>query len=307
MKLFTREEVSSLLEPDALIEAVAAALADVSAGRASVPQRIAAFSPAGLLGAMAAYVPSLDTLAAKLVSLFPENRDRPTHQALIAVFDPRTGTPTAVMDGTEVTAQRTAAASALAVRLLAREDAQVLAILGTGVQARSHARYVPRVRGFREILIAGRDAAKAEEIARQIPGARAAGIEEAVRAADVICAATHSPEPIVRDDWVRPGAHVGSVGVNREGSELEPALFDRALIAVEARAAAFAPFPAGASELRGRDPAAAVELGELVAKGREGRSSAGQITLYKSVGIAAEDAAAAALVLRRGAGREVGI
>src|SRR5437870_253303 len=192
MKLFTREEISSLLDPDALIEAVAAALADVSAGRASIPPRIAAFTRAGLLGAMAAYVPSLDTLVAKLVSLFPENRDRPTHQALIAVFDPRTGTPIAVMDGTEVTAQRTAAASALAVRLLAREDAKVLAILGTGVQARSHARYVPRVRRFREILVAGRDAAKAEELARQIPGARATGIEEAVRAADVICATTHS-------------------------------------------------------------------------------------------------------------------
>ena len=298
MRLFSRAEVEALLEPGALIEAVAAALADVSAGRASLPPRIAAFTPQGLLGGMVGYVPSLDALAAKLVSVFPQNRDRPSHQALIVAFDPHTGTPLAVMDGTEITAQRTAAASALATRLLAREDAQTLAIVGTGVQALSHARYLPRVRKFREILIAGRDRMKAAQLATQIPGARAAMIEAAVRAAQVVCVTTHAHDPVVRSEWVQPGAHVNSVGLHAQGSELDPELISRARIAVESRASAFATFPAGAFELRGYNPAHAVELGELLSGTRKGRTSPDEITLYKSVGIAAEDAAAAALVLR---------
>ena len=139
-----REEVAALLEPAALIDAVATALADLSAGSASVPPRIAAFTPLGLLGAMVGYVPSLDVLAAKLVAVFPQNAAMPTHRALVAVFDPRTGAPQAILDGEEITAQRTAAVSALATRLLARVDAEVLAIVGTGVQAASHARYPAR-------------------------------------------------------------------------------------------------------------------------------------------------------------------
>jgi len=294
-----RAEVEALLEPDALIEAVAAALVEVSAGRVSLPPRVAAFTEAGLLAAMPAHVQALDALAAKLVTVFPQNRDRPTHQAIIALFDPRNGSLLLLLDGTAITAQRTAAASALAARLLARDDAQVLAIVGTGVQALSHARYLPRARKFQEILVAGRDKAKAERLAAQVPGARAAAIEDAVRAADVICAVTDADQPVLRREWLRPGAHLGSVGFSKEGSELDEASLAQALIAVESRAAAFAPHPAGAWELRGRDPAAAVELGELLCGARAGRTSREQLTLYKSVGIAAEDAAAAALVFVR--------
>ena len=220
MILLRREEVRALLDPEALIDAVAAALVDVSAGTASVPPRIAAFTEVGLLGAMVGYVPSLGVLAAKLVAVFPQNTGMPTHRALIAVFDPRTGTPVAVLDGEEITAQRTAAASALATRLLAREDAAVLAVVGTGVQAASHARYVSRVRRFRTVLVAGRDPAKAAKLAAEI-GGQPATIEEAVRSADVICATTHAREPVVRMHWVRPGTHVNSVGLNPEGQELD--------------------------------------------------------------------------------------
>jgi ornithine cyclodeaminase len=303
MILLRREEVAGLLEPDALVEAVSSALLDLSAGRASVPARIASFTPAGLLGAMVGYVPSLDTLAAKLVSVFPANVGAPTHQALIAVFDPRSGTPIALMDGEEITAQRTAAASALATRLLAREDARVLAVIGTGVQARSHARYVARVRKFREIVVAGRDPAKAAALATDL-GARSAGIEEAVRSADVICAATHAREPVVERSWLRPGAHVNSVGLNPQGRELGS--LSGVLVAVESRASAFAPPPAGANDLRGFPAADAVELGELLSSARPGRTSEDQVTVYKSVGVAAEDAAAASLVLRRARERGVG-
>ena len=300
MIVLGREEVAALLDPEALVECVSVALADLSAGRASVPPRIACFTPAGLLGAMAAYVPSLDALAAKLVSVFPQNAGIPTHHALIAVFDPRTGAPVAILDGEEITAQRTAAASAIATGLLARADAQTLAIVGTGVQAASHARYVARVRRFRSVLVAGRDPARAEKLAAQV-GGRAVAIAEAVETADVICAATHAREPVVLRKWLRPGAHLNSVGLNPQGRELDEVT--GALVAVESRASALAPPPAGANELQGIEAAGVVELGELISGARAGRTSAGQITIYKSVGVAAEDAAAAALVLQRARAR----
>src|SRR5437763_12545867 len=171
MLILNRAEVRELLDLDALVDALAAAHADLSAGRASMPPRTAALvdEHQGLLGVMPSYLPSTG-LACKLVTLFPRNTDRETHQAIICVFDPANGTPIALMDGTYITATRTAAGSALATRLLAREDASVLAILGTGVQARSHARALPRVRSFAEIRVAGRDRARTEEFAREIGG-----------------------------------------------------------------------------------------------------------------------------------------
>ena len=302
-------------------------MADLSAGRVSMPPRIAALVPErdGLLAAMPAYLPSAGALTTKLVSLFPRNRDRPTHQAVIVVFDAEHGTPVALMDGEAITAARTAAASALATDLLARQDAEVLAIVGTGVQAAAHLRAVPRVRSFREVRVAGRDRAKAQRLvdeARGWPdsiGARAvATYEEAIRGADVISAATHSPEPVVRREWLASGAHVTSVGYNTAGREVDGATFRDALLVVESRAAALAPPPAGSNDIAlaikegaiGPDHVHA-ELGEIVNGSRPGRTDARQLTVYKSVGVAVQDAAAAALVLeaarRLGAGRDVAI
>jgi ornithine cyclodeaminase/alanine dehydrogenase-like protein (mu-crystallin family) len=135
MLVLSRSEVEELLDVDALFDALAAAHAELSAGQVSMPARIAAWADErGLLGAMPAYLPSAG-LGCKLVTLFPGNTDRPTHQAAIMLFDPAAGTPTVLMDGTYVTETRTAVAAALAARLLARDDAKVLAIIGTGVQA----------------------------------------------------------------------------------------------------------------------------------------------------------------------------
>src|SRR6478672_6806557 len=175
MLILRRSEVERLLDVDELIEALAAAMSDLSAGRASSPPRVAAQIQErdAFFAAMPAHVPSADALTSKLVSVFPHNTTLPTHQAVIAAFDPDTGEPTAFLDGTAITALRTAAGSALATRLLAREDATTLAILGTGVQARAHAQAVPRVRAFTEIRIAGRDPEKAEALAAEI-GATAA-------------------------------------------------------------------------------------------------------------------------------------
>jgi ornithine cyclodeaminase len=323
--LLGRREVESLLDPDALRAAVAAALADLSAGRASMPTRIAAVVAErdALLAVMPAYLPSAGALTTKLVSLFPRNADRPTHQAVIVAFDPATGTPAALMDGEAITAARTAAASALATDLLARKDSAALAVLGTGVQARAHLRALPRIRRFTSIVIGARDVAKATALAHEVTretgvAARGASFADAVRAADVVCACTHSAEPVVRREWLRPGAHVNSVGYNTAGREVDGETVAASLVVVESRAAALAPPPGGSNDLLwpirdGLIDATHVhaELGEIVSGARPGRADASQLTLYKSVGVAVEDAAAAALVLRlareRGVGRTIEI
>ena len=309
MLVLARADVEALLDLDALVDALAEAFVDLSGGRASMPQRVAAFSGHGLLGVMPAYLPSANLLETKLVTLFEGNAgtDLPTHQAAIAVFDPERGEITALMDGTYITATRTAAGSALSARLLAREDARVLAICGTGVQARTHARAVSRVRPIDEIRVAGRDSSKAAELAEEVGGRAAGPFEEVVRGADVVCATTHSPDPVVRRAWLAPGTHVTSVGVNPDGAELEHAAVADASVFVESRDAVLAPFPAGANDLRGVDPERLAELGEVLTGARPGRTNAEQITIYKSVGVGVMDAAAAALVLRAAAENGAGV
>src|SRR2546423_10295318 len=182
MLFLSRADVEELLDLDELVGALAAAHADFSRGAASMPPRSAALVEErnALLGVMPAFLPSAG-LACKLVTLFPHNRDRHTHQALICVFDPENGTPLAVMDGTHITAARTAAGSALATRLLARDDVRVLALPGARVQARTHAGAVRRVRQFGEIRVASRTPERAAELAEEIGGVAAGSWEEAVR------------------------------------------------------------------------------------------------------------------------------
>jgi ornithine cyclodeaminase len=327
IRVLTREDVESLLDPDALVEALASAMADLSAGRASMPNRIAAEVPErdAFLAAMPAYLPSAGALTTKLVSVFPHNRDVPSHQAVLVCVDAATGTPTALMDATSITAARTAAGSALATRLLAREDARTLAVIGTGVQALAHLRAVPRVRSFDRVLVAGRDPAKVRALTVEASAATgftteaAPSVEDAVRAADVVCACTHAEAPVVLRAWLRPGAHVTSVGFNSAGAgEVDAATVRDALVVVESRASALAPPPAGAVELLRAiedglidESHVGTEVGELVAGTAAGRTTEDQLTLYKSVGVAVQDGAAAALVLARaealGAGTDVAL
>jgi len=323
MLILSRADVEAVLDLEALIEALARAMADLSAGVASVPARIAALVPEheGLLLAMPAYLPSAKALGTKLVAVFPGNAalGLETHQAVIAVFDPATGVPLALMDGAYITAMRTAAGSALATRLLARPDARVLAILGTGVQARAHARAIPAVRQVSEVRVAGRDPAKARrlagELADKLPARAVATYAEALAGAEIVCATTHSRDPVVRRGWLSPGVHVNSVGFT-DGVEVDAATVVDAVVVVESRAAVLSAYPAGSNDIAWpiRDGLIApehihAEVGELVSGARPGRTSPEQITLYKSVGIAVQDAAAAALVLaaarERGIGTEV--
>ena len=263
------------------------------------------------------------TLSTKLVSVFPENEAHgiPSHQAVILVFDAETGTARALMDGTFITAARTAAGSALSARLLAREDSHILVIIGSGVQARAHALAIPLVRPIGEIRVVGRDSQKAARLAEEIgtlQGIPASPFEASPKTfadADIICAATHSAEPVVKGEWLRPGTHVTSVGLNSRGSEVDAAAVLKALVVVESRQAALAPNAGGANDLKWpiRDGLMAAdhiyaEVGELVSGAKAGRTSADQITLYKSVGVAVQDAVAAHLVLeaaqKAGVGRE---
>ncbi|MDP8956278.1 MAG: ornithine cyclodeaminase family protein [Actinomycetota bacterium] len=323
MRVLTRKDVESLLDLDQLVDALAEAMTDVSSGSASLAPRVAAFVPdvEGMQAAMPGYVPTIGILETKLVSVFPHNERRglPSHQAVIVAFDPETGTPQALMDATYITAVRTAAGSALSARLLARENAAVLAIVGTGVQARAHCRAIPRVRSIAEIRIAGRDREKVERLVEEMRPDVASAVrempsaQEAVDGADIVCATTHASSPVIDRQWLSPGVHVTSVGVNRDGPEIDAATVADALVVVESREAALAPYPAGATDLMWpiRDGVITpdhihAELGELVTGARPGRTSDDQITLYKSVGIAAEDAAAAALVLRAAQEKDAG-
>ncbi|HXZ99064.1 MAG TPA: ornithine cyclodeaminase family protein [Candidatus Binatia bacterium] len=325
MLVLSRAETESLLDLDDLRREVAAAMVEVSEGRVSMPVRTAATVPehGGLLGVMPAYLPGMGSLMAKLVSVFPRNAGAglPTHQAVVLVFDPTDGRPLALLDGTSITAARTAAGSALSTELCARADARVLAILGTGVQARSHATAVSRVRKFTQVRVAGRDPTKVEALVREVGGelpgvevSAAVSLAAACRGADVVCAATHAVEPVVLRQNLDPGVHVCSVGLNPMGREVDSATVASARVIVESRAAALAPAPAGCNDLRvpieegviGPDHVQA-EIGELVAGSRPGRTSPEQITLYKSVGVAAQDAAAANLVLLAARAAHIGL
>jgi alanine dehydrogenase len=309
MLVLSGAEVAALLDLGELVDALAVAMAELSGGGASMPARIAADVPAagGLLAAMPAYLPSSQTLAVKLVSVFPRNRELPTHHAVVLCFDAATGQPAALLDGGYLTAARTAAGSALATRLLARPDSRRAAIIGTGVQARAHARALDRLAGLAEFVVAGRDPARAHGLAAELrPELRAelTAVDSpaaAVRTADVVCATTHAAEPVLRREWLPPGCHVNSVGYNVAGSgELDlDTIRAAAVLAVESRAVALAPPPAGAVELHRAGPApTVVEIGELLTDRAPGRRDPADLTVYKSVGVAVQDAAAAALVLR---------
>ena len=293
MLVLSREEVERLLDVDELLERLERAFVELSAGRASVPPRVAAFAPAGLLGAMPGYVDGV--LAAKLVALFPDHE--PSHQALIAVFDAETGTPLAVMDGTHITAVRTGASSAVATRALAREDARRA---GRARRGRPGP-LAPRRRPARASVRGGsgrepeRSRARPRWRRRRVPS-RSSRSSERCAARTSSAAARTRLRRCCGARWLSPGnaRHLGRRGAGRAGARSR----DRAggLLCVESRVA-FEPPPAGSFELQGLDPEQAVELGEVLAGTRPGRADDAQITVYKSMGHAVEDAAAAALVL----------
>jgi ornithine cyclodeaminase/alanine dehydrogenase-like protein (mu-crystallin family) len=305
----SRADVERLLDVDAMLDALGKALVIFSSGITSVPPRAGArVGERGLLGTMPGYVPGV-ALEVKLVSVFPGNHHHglPSHQGVIIVFDEDTGAPLALMDGTYITAIRTGGTAAVAARLLARDDASVLAILGAGVQGGSHLETFPRIRDFKEIRVASRDPDKARALAARHPSAVVVdSFEAAVRGADVIACCTDAREPILRREWLKAGAHLSSVG-GTWGPELDAATIAAGRVFVEWRGAATNPPPAGAAELQGLDAGSITEVGEVLAGTKPGRVSRDEITIYKSTGHAVEDAAAARLVYDRARAEGAGI
>ena len=291
----SEDEVRRHLLMEELIPAIAEALRDLSLGKVQQPVRQVIPIPEhnGFFGIMPAYASVRGALGAKLVTFYPQNSDVHTHHAMIQLFRPETGEPLVTMDGRLITEMRTAAASAVATDLLARKDVAVLAILGSGVQARSHLEALRLVRNFSEIRVwSPRNAPK---FAAEFQVAASPSAEEAVRGADVIVVATAATEPVLRGDWLAPGAHVNAVGATRPNwRELDDELVNQARLYVDSREAAL---KESGDVIAAGDVFA--EIGEVVAGVKPGRESSAELTLFKSVGVAVEDVVTADLIYRR--------
>lgn len=299
------------------------AVARFSAGDVLQPVRtVLSVGPThAFFGLMPAYVHEPPCLGAKLVTVFNRNLERglPSHLATILLLDPETGALMAIMDGRYITEARTAAVSAVSARHLARPEADVLAIIGTGVQARSHLEALAEVRPLREVRVWSPQAPSRErfvaDMSRHIaaPLRAEATAEAAVRGADLVVLVTASPTPVVQSTWLAPGAHVISVGACRpDQREMDPDLVARATLFVDSRAAALVEsgdLVLGIAEGRFSAEHIRGELGELVLGRVAGRNSSEEITVFKSLGMAVEDVVAADLVYRRaidtGAGTEL--
>jgi alanine dehydrogenase len=324
-RLLNEEQVRSLLPMEDLISAMESALAKFSACEVLQPVRsVLTVGPTkAYFGLMPAYIPSPAALGAKLVTVFGENhkKDLPSHLATILLLDPETGALLAMMDGRYITEARTAAVSAVSTRFLGRADASTLAIIGSGVQARSHLEAYLHVRQLKEVRIwSPRPQSRQQFVSDMsphvsIPIIAADSAEAAVRGADLIVLVTSSPMPVIEDAWVSPGAHVVCVGACRPTQqEMPPELVKRSLLYVDSRDAAL--LEAGdvvrniadglfdASHIRG-------EIGEVVLGRISGRNSNTDITIFKSLGMAVEDVVSADLVFRRaaeaGAGTELAL
>src|SRR5262245_655087 len=233
----TEEQVRKHLSMAKLIPAMEKALIDFSAGRVTQPVRsiIGIDPPGGFLGIMPALTP--DGLGLKAVTFYPSNMERgiPTHMATIFLVDPQTGTPLAIMDGRLITEMRTAAVSAAATKLLASPDAEILAILGSGVQARSHVEALGLVRQFREIRVWSPTKEHSEQFAKEIGGI-ALSVEQAVHDADVIVTVTSSKTPVLKGAWLKPGCHVNAIGACRpDWRELDDEAMQKNFLFVDSR------------------------------------------------------------------------
>jgi ornithine cyclodeaminase/alanine dehydrogenase-like protein (mu-crystallin family) len=295
--LLTETDVRALLTMPDLIAAMDAALTAFSARRVVQPVRtvLEVGAEKSFFALMPAYVPSTPALGAKLVTLYESNTARglPTHLATIVMLDPETGALAAIVDGRYITEARTAAVSAVSVKKLAREDASVLAILGSGVQARSHFEALSHVRTFREVRAWSPTRKNLEPFAAETGALAKESPDAAVRGADVIVIAASSHAPILFNDWVAAGAHVVSVGATRPTQrEMDPALIARSRLFVDSRAAAL---KESGDVIPFGDAHIVAELGEPACA----RVTPNEITIFKSLGLAVEDVAAAHLAITR--------
>jgi len=285
------EQVRQLLSYDELIPAIRRALMDFSAGRVQQPVR--AILPVPSHGGWFGVMPAVygEVMGAKMVTFYPRNADlqKHTHMAVIQLFRADTGEPLATMDGRLITEMRTAAVSAVAIDYLAHPQAKVLGILGSGVQARSHMRALAGIRSFAEVRVWSRSQDHAEKFASEI-GARVMTAEQAVSGADVVLALTSSPQPVLLGRWLRQDAMVCAIGAaTPDRRELDSEAM-RGAVVVESREAALRE----AGDIVLAQAQVTAEIGELLNGAQMDRGN--RPVVFKSVGIAVEDIAAAKLV-----------
>jgi alanine dehydrogenase len=318
--LLSEADVRSVLAMPDLIEAMQPVLAEFSTGAAQQPLRtvLQVGEAKAFFGVMPGYVPARDAMGTKLVTVFESNAARglPTHLATIVLLDPSTGALRAIVDGRYITEARTGAVSAVATRLLARSDSGVLALIGSGVQARSHLEALAAVRPLREVRVWSPNAVRrhafveAAKARVPYPVVEAASSRDAVHGADLIALVSAARQPVVEGEWIRPGAHVCAVGACRpDQREMDTALVRRSRVFVDSRIGALAeagdfliPIAEGAIA---QDHIAG-EIGEVAAGQVVGRRSPDEITIFKSLGMAVEDIAAAHLVYERAVERGLG-
>ena len=318
--LLTESNVRELLTMRDLVPLMERTLATFSSGGAVQPVRtvVPVREHQGFIGVMPAYVTPQQALGLKAVLFYPQNSARglPTHLATILLVEPETGALLSVLDGRLVTEMRTGAVSADATTRLARTDVRVLAILGSGVQARSHFEALREVRTPKEIRVWSRTRAHAEQFSKDMGEKFGAGVKvmaspaEAVRDADVICTVTGSETPVLEGEWLAPGAHINAVGAPRpEWRELDTEAVVRSRLFVDSRAAAVieagdivGPIREGAMT-EGHIQA---EIGQVFSGTHPGRAGPREITLFKSLGLAVEDVAAARFIYERAVARKIG-
>jgi ornithine cyclodeaminase/alanine dehydrogenase-like protein (mu-crystallin family) len=306
MRFIDREEVARRLTYEVCIPLVRDAMIAFSAGETKQLLRsIVPLAGGHLFGIMPGALGAAKPFGAKLLSVFQENaaQGRQSHQGLIVLFEPETGTPVCVVHAGEVTAIRTAAASAVATDALARNDAKHLAILGTGEQAATHARAISKVRALESITVWGRSAERAHTFAKKmrvelnLPVTATATVEQAVANADMICTVTAASEPILKFEWVKPGTHINAVGSSHAGpAEIDDALVARARFFADSREGVL---QQGAEFLRAKQAGLIdethllAEIGQVLTGKAEGRRSPEEITIYKSLGHIVQDLASA--------------
>ena len=306
MRFIDREEVAMRLTYEVCIPIVRDAMIAFSKGETKQLLRsIIPLSEGRLFGVMPGAMGAHAPFGAKLISVFHDNfaRGIQSHQGLIILFDPETGAPVCVVHAGEVTAIRTAAASAVATDALAQKDSRRLALLGYGEQAQTHARAIRKVRDLESIVVWGRSPVRAQAFAERmqpeldVPVAAAENVEQAVAEADIICTVTAAPEPILKGAWVRPGTHVNVVGSGFAGpAEVDNDLVVRSRFFVDSREGVL---NQGAEFLRAKaaglvtDEHIVAEIGQVLAGEIEGRRSSEEITVYKSLGHVVQDLASA--------------
>lgn len=320
MLLLSETQVKALIDIDELIEALTQAHLQYSTGKAVMPVRLVVPLPdiQGRLTGMPGFLNEEKALGMKVVTYFQENPKRglPAILATIMLFSAETGQIIALMDGGYITAMRTACASALATKMLARAETPVMGILGAGVQARAHIEALARVRKLTKIKIYSPSGTSAPRIREElepaigIPIEVPASAEDAVHDSDIVVTVSTAKQPIVRPHWLKPGAHINAVGSHRPDlREIDGATLARAKIVVDSREAIMAECGDILLALKEKSitpDAIHAEIGELLAGSKAGRISDDEITLYKSVGIAIQDVAAAHLVYRKALVRGMG-